>query len=141
METIASDRQEEIAFTYQCIEVSRLDRVLRDNGVESEQVRRKICETYFFQHGIFLDQCWFLDDGVRYNPSLCFIEQSPETRKDVRLIHRRAEACTELHGSAYGALVWLYDDGGEPPVQVGFVPAASLSTGLILAPGGDPAAG
>src|SRR5262245_39452812 len=71
---VRDDAYEEMAATYQVIEIARLNEVLKKHKV-SARVRRKICTDFFFDSGVFLDCGWLTVSGKRVWPSLCFAEK------------------------------------------------------------------
>jgi hypothetical protein len=58
------DSYEEMAATYQVIEIARLNEVLKKHKVPAK-VRRQICTAYFFDSGVFLDCGWLKASGKR----------------------------------------------------------------------------
>jgi len=68
------DSFEEMAATYQVIEIARLNAVLKEHNL-SDEVRREICTAYFFDSGVFLDCGWLNVSGKQVWPTLCFAER------------------------------------------------------------------
>ncbi len=71
---VQTDVYDEMAATYQLVEMARLNEVLRRHKVPV-QARRKICEIYFFGAGVFLDCGWLKVEGKQVFPTLCFAER------------------------------------------------------------------
>ena len=115
--TVGGDHDPCVA-TYQTLEVARLNQVLKDCGLADRQQRRKICETYFFHSGYFLDSGWFEEAGSRYHPVLCFQEVSPSGELTENLVSPDPEFGTELHEYAHGAAAWLFDEHGEDASEI-----------------------
>jgi hypothetical protein len=74
MDIISGDKHDPLTATYQTLELSRLNAALKECGVADAALRRKICETYFFDLGYFLDGCWFKEEGDRFRPGIYFEE-------------------------------------------------------------------
>jgi len=55
MNTIEGDLHDPLTATYRTLELARLNDALKQCGVADTDLRRKICETYFFDSGYFLD--------------------------------------------------------------------------------------
>jgi hypothetical protein len=74
MELIEGELHDPLSATYQTLELARLNDVLTECGVIDPQLRRRICETYFFHSGYFLDSDWFAHDGGRFRPGMHFVK-------------------------------------------------------------------
>lgn len=73
---VTDDAYEEMAATYQCLEIARLNQVLKRHGITDSAQRRKICADYFYDSGSFLDACWFKAEGKTVYPELCYSERA-----------------------------------------------------------------
>ncbi len=76
---VKEDLYEDMAAAYQSIEIRRLDDVLVRSGISDQQLRRRICQDFFFESGHFLDAGSFRvdrnDPSVQtVSPFLCFEE-------------------------------------------------------------------
>ena len=71
---VQEDAYEEMASSYQCLQVSILDAALRENGIADPDVRRKVCESYLFSVGQFHDEGWLKTEASSepVYPLLCF---------------------------------------------------------------------
>jgi hypothetical protein len=71
---VRDDVYEEMASTYQVIEIARLNEVLKKHKLTAK-VRRAICEAYFFDNGVFLDCGWLTAADTKVFATLCFAER------------------------------------------------------------------
>ena len=71
---VQDDVYDLMASSYQVVEMARLNEVLRRHKVPVK-TRRRICETYFFGAGVFLDCGWLKAGGKKVFPTLCFAER------------------------------------------------------------------
>ena len=105
---------EEMAATYQVIEIARLNEVLKSHKIP-KRVRRKICEDYFFDNGVFLDCGWLKVDGKQVWPTLCFAERPlhpTEGLGDITKLYAPSQFFS-FHEYASGDIVSYYDELGE----------------------------
>jgi hypothetical protein len=65
---------EPMGLAYQQIELDRLNETLKKHNI-SVDLRRAICDDYFFEDGYFRDACSFRVSGKRVFPTLCFAER------------------------------------------------------------------
>src|SRR5687768_18388113 len=47
---------DDLATTYQVVQIALLNSILKSNGIADKRKRRKICEDYIFAEGIILDE-------------------------------------------------------------------------------------
>jgi hypothetical protein len=73
---VRDDDYEQMATSYQCVQIVALDSALQEHGITDSAVRQKICESFIFSMGNFHDQGWFKPspDAKRVYPLLCFTE-------------------------------------------------------------------
>jgi hypothetical protein len=108
------DGYEEMAASYQLIEIARLNEILTKHKLP-KRVRRKICEEYFFDNGTFLDCGWLKVDGKQVWPTLCFAERPlnpTEGLGDITKLHAPSQLFS-FHEYADGAVVSYYDEQRE----------------------------
>ena len=118
MEFVESDLHDSLVATYQTLEVARLNEVLKENGVNDTELRRTLCESYFFSSGYFLDSCWFADLGYRVRPKVVF-EVFDEAGKSIeKTLLPNPETGTAWHEYAHGAAAWLFDDHAEDASEI-----------------------
>ncbi|CAN5750005.1 hypothetical protein BH20ACI4_BH20ACI4_17320 [soil metagenome] len=121
---IRDDVYEEIAATFQCVEVLELDKALKDCGIESKELRRKICDRYFFAIGNFHDQYWFEAEGKKFHPMLCFSETFLDTDTDetkLGTVYAKSQYF-EFHEYSGGAVDIHFDEEqNDNPIEFGIV--------------------
>ena len=115
MPLIRDDDYEEMAATFQCIQIKELNDVLKRHGIVDAKQREEICADYLFSIGEFLDQQWFECEGKRLHPMLCFSETflntdtNPEDLGDLYL-------CSDMfsyHEYAHGNISYFFEEHGE----------------------------
>ena len=120
METINSSDYEEMASSYQCVEIDRLNVVLKENGISDVEVRKSICEHYFFQSGVFLDSGWIVSEGKKVWPELCFAERPLDPNKglgEIEKLHVPSDHFS-FHEYAHGDLDLYFEDNGEDMSEI-----------------------
>jgi len=118
---VRDDIYEEIAATFQWVEVFELDEALKDCGIEDKALRRKIAERYFFAIGNFHDQYWFKANGKKYYPMLCFSENFLDTTTDVTklgTVYAKSDYF-EFHQSS-GGTADIYFDENQPKESIDY---------------------
>ena len=111
---VQDDAYEEMAATYQVIEIARLNEVLKKHKV-SARARRKICTDYFFASGVFLDCGWLKASGKRVWPSLCFAEKPLDPNEGLGGTTKlyAPSQFFSFHEYAHGDIVNYFDENGE----------------------------
>ena len=112
---VRDDAYEEIAATFQSVEVFELDEALKDCGIENKELRQKICDRYFFAIGNFHDQYWFKFDDKKIYPMLCFSETFLDTITDeTKLgdVYAKSDYF-EFHTSSGGTVDEHFDENSE----------------------------
>jgi hypothetical protein len=115
VETINSSDYEGMAASYQCVEIDRLNSVLKEKGIDDVELRKLICEQYFFHAGVFLDSGWLISDGKKVWPQLCFAEQSDHTapgRGDIHKLHIPSDHFA-FHEYVHGDSDVYFEDNNE----------------------------
>jgi hypothetical protein len=118
MNVIQGDIHDSLTATFQTLELARLNDVLKQCGVADADLRRKICETYFFDSGYFFDSCWFFDQGHRFSPGIYFSQLDAESKETGTVFLPDPTVGTMFHEYAHGAAAWLYDDHGEDASEI-----------------------
>ncbi|MBA3484657.1 MAG: hypothetical protein H0T51_22865 [Pirellulales bacterium] len=113
MEIVEGEMHDPLTATYQTLELARLNDALTECGVSDSELRRRVCETYFFHSGYFLDGCWFAEDGLRYRPGIYFAEIDDQDKRTGKVHMPDPNIGTMFHEYAHGAAAWLYDDHAE----------------------------
>jgi hypothetical protein len=118
MEIVEGDKHDPLTATYQTLELARLNDVLKECGVSDVGLRRRICESYFFNAGYFLDSCWFEDQDSRFRPGLYFAELDRNSQPTGSIYLPDPNVGTMFHEYAHGAAAWLYDDHNEDASEI-----------------------
>ena len=108
------DSYEEMAATYQVLEIARLNDLLKKHKLPAK-VRRKICTEYFFDSGVFLDCGWLKAAGKQVFPTLCFAERPIDPEKglgDIKKLYAPSPFFS-FHEYAYGDIHSYFEEGDE----------------------------
>ena len=118
------DAYEEMASTYQCIQIDMLNMALKENGVDDVATRRAVCEEFLFGMGNLHDQYWFEAEGQRVHPLLCFSPRFLNADTDIDQLGD-VYAPSEMfafHEHAFGNNSWYFDDNSEDASEISFGP-------------------
>ncbi len=114
MDIVEGDQHDRLVATYQTLEIARLNDALKECGITDRELRRKVCESYFFSSGYFLDGCWFADeDGTRFRPGVYFAEIDEDDQLTGTLFLPDPSFGTVFHEYAHGATGWFFEDRNE----------------------------
>ena len=108
------DSYEEMAATYQVLEIARLNDVLKKCKL-SDKTRRKICADYFFDSGVFLDCGWLKASGKQVFPTLCFAERPVDPDEglgDIKKLYAPSPFFS-FHEYAHGDIHSYFEESGE----------------------------
>lgn len=117
---IKDDSYEEIAATYQCIQIAHLNEALIENGIADKELRKKICESFIFENSVFNDQFWFEAEGKRWYPLSVFTETPTFPVIEVEQlgeVYLRSDAF-EFHEYAHGNIDWYFEEKNEDPNDI-----------------------
>jgi hypothetical protein len=114
---VEGDQHDPLCATYQTLEVARLNDALKACGVGDRNVRRAVCEAYFFGSGYFLDSCWFAEANRRFRVGVYFAELKGNGLTGTVYMPDPAVG-TMFHEYAHGAAAWLFDDHGESAEEI-----------------------
>jgi hypothetical protein len=108
------DCYEEMAATYQVIEIARLNEVLKTHNLPAD-LRRAICEDYFFDSGVFLDCGWLKVSGMQVWPALCFAERPLDAKEGLGDITKlyAPSLFFSFHEYAHGDIDNYFDESNE----------------------------
>ena len=115
------DSYEEMAATYQVLEIARLNEVLKKHKVPSK-VRLKICTAYFFDSGVFLDCGWLKAAGKQVWPALCFAERPldpDEGLGDIKKLYAPSPFFA-FHEYAHGGIHEYFEESGQRVEDIEF---------------------
>jgi hypothetical protein len=111
---VHDDSYEEMAATYQVIEIARLNEVLKKHNVPDD-VRREICTDYFFDSGVFLDSGWIKVEGKQVWPKMCFAERPLDPEEglgDITKLYAPSEYFS-FHEYAHGDIDSYFQENAE----------------------------
>ena len=109
-----SDEYEQTAAVYQCLEIARLNEILKEQGIESTEARQAICKKYFFSSGSFLDSGWFKSEGKTFWPEMGFAEReldAVEGLGEIETLH--LADYFSYHEYAGGDIYWYFTEHNE----------------------------
>ncbi len=115
MEIIKEDAYEEMAATYQCLEIARLNEVLKQNGIEDVKLREKICGDFTFNSGNFIDSGYFISEGKKVYPEVCFSERvydEDEEPGEIEKLNVPSDYFA-FHEYAFGNISWYFEENSE----------------------------
>ena len=120
MNIITEDEYEAMATTYQCLEIARLNEVLKQHGIDDAGLRRQICTQFMFDSGEFLDTGWFVTGSKRVYPELCFAERAydeDEGPGEIETLHANPDTFS-FHEYAAGDVGWYFDEQNEDVSEI-----------------------
>jgi hypothetical protein len=118
MKIVNGDLHDPLTATYQTLEVARLNRTLKECGLNDGKLRRRICEQYFFDSGYFLDSCWLAEEGRKFRPGIYFSEVDRGNREIGTALLPEPSVGTMFHEYAHGAAAWLFDEHNEDASEI-----------------------
>lgn len=109
---------EDLGTTYQVVEIALLNQVLKAHGISDKRKRRKICEDFFFDQGVIIDEGAFQmkPGGKWYAPVPCFAEAegSPdEGFGRTKWLYRLSDDFPGFHEYALGNVEEFFVDSKE----------------------------
>ena len=105
MDIVETEEFEEVGATYQCIEIQRLNHVLKENGITDKEIRKNICSEYIASAGYFIDDQSFESEGKRYTVNVCFEDGGGN------LYVKNSQF--DFHEYAYGNIEYFFEEQGE----------------------------
>ncbi|MBV9467684.1 MAG: hypothetical protein JOZ57_00390 [Abitibacteriaceae bacterium] len=120
MEIIQDDAYEEMAATYQCLEIDRLNTILKQYGMDDKALRQKICAEYFSCNGYFLDAGTFISQSKQVYPQIAFAERPCDPRRGLGAIETLyvTSASFSFHEYADGDIYWYFDEHNEDVSEI-----------------------
>jgi len=117
MKILNEDEYEEMAAAFQCIQIQTLYKSLKENGIDSGQIR-KICEDYSFRLGHTLDKEWIESEEGKIYPVVGFARK-PYTQNAGEL--NLTNGSFSFSDYAMGNVSWFFDenDPEEDPQKHG----------------------
>ena len=109
---------DDLATTYQVVQIALLNSILKSNGIADKRKRRKICEDYLFSEGVILDEGAFQTKqrGKWYAPVPAFAH-APGNPDDGFRRARKLQTLTNdfagFHEYALGNVSYFFDDCKE----------------------------
>jgi hypothetical protein len=118
MKIVNGDLHDPLMATFQTVEVARLNQIMKDCGIGDRDLRRQICEQYFFDAGYFIDECWLSEQGRKFRPGIYFTELADDSAETTVVLFPDSAIGTMLHEYAHGAAAWLFDDHDEDASEI-----------------------
>lgn len=118
MKIVRGDLHDPLIATYQTLELARLNQTMKECGITDVDLRRAICEQYFFDSGHFIDSGWFSEEERRFRPGIYFAEVGENSRDTEAILLPDPVAGTMLHEYSHGAAAWLFDDHDEDASEI-----------------------
>ncbi len=117
---VRDDAYEQMAASYQCVQIATLDAALQEHGIADAAVRQRICESYIFSMGNFHDQGWFKPspEANPVYPLLCFTETFLNTDTPLESLAQvyAPSPMFAYHECAFGNIGIYFE--GNPGAQV-----------------------
>lgn len=120
MKIVKEDSYEEIAATYQCLEIARLNEVLKKNGIDDKDLREKICGEFIFNSGNFIDSGFFVSEDVKVHPEICFSERKFDENEglgEIETLHIPSDYFA-FHEYAFGDIGWYFEEHNESVAEI-----------------------
>ncbi len=111
---------EELAIDYQCLEIARLNEVLKRHGIADKKLRQEICSEYIFDNSYFLDAGWFKREDKQLYPVICFAEREVNLQGnlgDIQILHVPTQDY-ELHDSTFGNIDWYFEEHNDDASEI-----------------------
>jgi hypothetical protein len=122
MEIIKDTVYAEMAATFQCLEIARLNEVLKNHGITDKAARQKICSEYFFDSGNFLDSGSFKSEGKEVFLRVCFAEREVDPEEGLAEPHTLYVPFSgdyfSWHEYAGGDIYWYFDEHNEDASEI-----------------------
>jgi hypothetical protein len=118
MRIIYDGLHDQLCATYQTLESARLNEVLKHVGIADQELRREICEKYFFDSGYFVDSCWFEEQNRRFRAGIYFAEVDVDGSETGDVHFPDPAVGTMFHEYAHGCCAWLFDDHNEDVSEI-----------------------
>jgi len=106
MKIINSDKYEDMAAAYQCLQIQTLYQTLKANGLTPDLIR-KICEDFTFSFGVQNDQCWVESDNGKVFPTVGFTNKQYDQEPDELYLSNGMFSFAEY---AYGDISWFFEE-------------------------------
>ena len=107
---------EDLAYTYQVVEVALLNSILKAHGITDRRKRRKICDDFIFDQGVIFDAGAFQTEpgGKWYAPVPCFADAtgSPDEGAFGRTkkFYKLSEDFPSFHEAALSNSAYFFED-------------------------------
>lgn len=115
MDAIRDEDYIDFGIAFQSVMVEHLNGILTEKGVEDEDSRREICETFLSGLGDFFDQHWLDCDGRRVHPVLAFAENHLDLETPLQELGHVMFPATQFAHREYviGTLADFYEENQE----------------------------
>jgi hypothetical protein len=115
---------DEAAMTVMALIVHELNDSLRAHGMEDAGTRKECCSRFLFGLAYALDAGWFIEQGVKYFPKICFLERNDPAEGEhlgqTAVVHVPTQASL-WHEYTHGVVSQYFEEYGEkvPGVRTG----------------------
>src|SRR5688572_9101606 len=111
------------AMSFMALTVSRLNEVLKSNGIADAQTRQKICASFLFDFAYHLDAGWLIHEGQKIFPVVTMAERAAPTIDQnlgpIEQLHVPTQA-SSWHEYAHGVVSQYFDEDGEQILDLRF---------------------
>jgi hypothetical protein len=107
---------EDLAHTYQVVEVALLNSILKAHGITDKRKRRKICDDFIFDQGLIFDEGGFQTEpgGKWYAPVPCFADAQGNPDDGwfgrTKKFYRLSEDSPSSHEAALSNCAYFFED-------------------------------
>jgi hypothetical protein len=109
---------EDLATTYQVVQIALLNSILKANGIADKRKRRKICEDFIFDEGVILDEGAFQTErgGKWYAPVLAFTDAPGDPDEGFTRAKKLCTVASDFagyHEYAFGNVDYFFNESKE----------------------------
>ena len=122
--TVDEEQYELLMIDYQITEISRLNQVLKNHGIDDQGLRRAICGEFADSNGSFCDRGWLNGEAQgRFWPELLFSRRVLDSAEGLSHMEELIipEYASNFHEYVTSAIEYYFDESEESltGIQVG----------------------